>query len=69
MEWLIDNAEAYDRMLQSIASARRSVWMTQLAFDADCVAYEHHGSRDSASWGTGSGGASADHDRARRRFQ
>jgi phosphatidylserine/phosphatidylglycerophosphate/cardiolipin synthase-like enzyme len=53
VEWLIDNAEAYDRMLQSIASARRSVWMTQLAFDADCVAYERDGSRDSAFWGTG----------------
>jgi len=38
-EWLIDNAEGYDRMLQAIASARRSVWMTQLAFDADCIAY------------------------------
>ncbi len=38
-EWLIDNAEAYDRMLDAIASARQSVWMTQLAFDVDCVAY------------------------------
>ncbi len=52
-EWLIDNAEAYDRMLQAIASARRSVWMTQLAFDADCVAYANDVPRDSASPGGG----------------
>ena len=53
MEWLIDNADAYDRMLQAIASARRSVWMTQLAFDADCVAYPRDVPRDSASPGAG----------------
>jgi phosphatidylserine/phosphatidylglycerophosphate/cardiolipin synthase-like enzyme len=53
LEWLIDNAEAYDRVLQSIATAQRSVWMTQLAFDADCVAYERGAPRDSASWGAG----------------
>lgn len=39
-EWLIDNAEAYDRILRAIGSARRSLWVTQLAFDADCVAYK-----------------------------
>jgi phosphatidylserine/phosphatidylglycerophosphate/cardiolipin synthase-like enzyme/uncharacterized membrane protein YbhN (UPF0104 family) len=53
LEWLIDNAEAYDRMLQSIATAQHSVWMTQLAFDADCIAYERDAPRDSASWGAG----------------
>ena len=50
-EWLIDNAEAYDRMLQAIASARRSVCMTQLAFDADCVAYTGDVSADSPAAG------------------
>ena len=52
-EWLIDNAEAYDRMLQSIATAKHSVWMTQLAFDADCVAYQRDAPRDSANCGGG----------------
>lgn len=39
LEWLIDNAEAYDQVLRAIRAARRSVWITQLAFDADCVIY------------------------------
>jgi len=39
VEWLIDNAEAYDRVLRAIRAARRSIWITQLAFDADCVIY------------------------------
>ena len=39
LEWLIDNAEAYDRVLRAVRSARRSIWITQLAFDADCVIY------------------------------
>jgi phosphatidylserine/phosphatidylglycerophosphate/cardiolipin synthase-like enzyme/uncharacterized membrane protein YbhN (UPF0104 family) len=39
LEWLIDNAAAYDGVLRAIGSARRSIWMTQLAFDADCQAY------------------------------
>jgi phosphatidylserine/phosphatidylglycerophosphate/cardiolipin synthase-like enzyme len=38
-------------MLHSIASARRSVWMTQLAFDVDCVAYARDVTSDSASPG------------------
>ena len=37
--WLIDNAEAYEALLAACRSARSSIWMTQLAFDADCVAY------------------------------
>ena len=55
-EWLIDNADAYDRMLDAIARAQRSVWMTQLAFDVDCVAYPRDDIRaphaESASTGT-----------------
>ena len=39
VEWLIDNAAAYDRLMRAIDSARRSIWITQLAFDADCQAY------------------------------
>ena len=39
VEWLIDNRAAYDGVLDAIASARHSIWMTQLAFDADCQAY------------------------------
>jgi phosphatidylserine/phosphatidylglycerophosphate/cardiolipin synthase-like enzyme len=41
--WLIDNAEAYGALLESLRGARRSVHIAQLAFDADCAAY----SRDS----------------------
>lgn len=47
-EWLIDNADAYARLLTSIAGARRSVWITQLAFDADCVVYAHAAAPDRA---------------------
>ncbi|MDB4892582.1 MAG: hypothetical protein JWL61_4437 [Gemmatimonadetes bacterium] len=39
VEWLIDNANAYRAVLRSIAGAKRSVWISQLAFDADCVAH------------------------------
>lgn len=39
VEWLIDNAVAYDRVLRAISTARRSIWITQLAFDADCAIY------------------------------
>lgn len=37
--WLIDNASAYDAVMDAIGSAHRSVWLTQLAFDADCRTY------------------------------
>jgi phosphatidylserine/phosphatidylglycerophosphate/cardiolipin synthase-like enzyme len=40
VRWLVDNADAYDALLSAIRRARRSVWMSQLAFDADCVAYD-----------------------------
>src|SRR5687767_13089055 len=39
LEWLIDNAAAYDRLLFGLAGAQRSVSIVQLALDADCVAY------------------------------
>jgi phosphatidylserine/phosphatidylglycerophosphate/cardiolipin synthase-like enzyme len=37
--WLIDNADAYRTLLAACRTARSTIWMTQLAFDADCVAY------------------------------
>lgn len=39
IDWLVDNAGAYDAVLRAIGSARQSIWITQLAFDADCQAY------------------------------
>jgi phosphatidylserine/phosphatidylglycerophosphate/cardiolipin synthase-like enzyme/uncharacterized membrane protein YbhN (UPF0104 family) len=39
VEWLIDNECAYDQVIRAVESARRSIWITQLAFDADCQAY------------------------------
>lgn len=43
IEWLIDNADAYDRLLDAIEGARRSVWIAQLALDVDCVSYASAG--------------------------
>ena len=40
VRWLVDNACAYDALLSAIGAARDSVWMSQLAFDADCLAYD-----------------------------
>jgi len=37
--WLIDNSEAYGKLLASLRAAQRSVHIAQLAFDADCAAY------------------------------
>ena len=37
--WLIDNAEAYGELIESLRGVRRSVRIAQLAFDADCAAY------------------------------
>lgn len=37
--WLIDNAQAYEKLLASLRGARRSVRIAQLAFDSDCAAY------------------------------
>jgi phosphatidylserine/phosphatidylglycerophosphate/cardiolipin synthase-like enzyme len=41
VRWLVDNAEAYDALLAALAAAQRTIWMTQLAFDPDCVAFDH----------------------------
>lgn len=38
--WLVDNADAYRALLAECRGARESIWITQLAFDADCVARE-----------------------------
>ena len=38
-DWLIDNAETYDRVLEALNGARRSIRIAQLAFDYDCLAY------------------------------
>jgi phosphatidylserine/phosphatidylglycerophosphate/cardiolipin synthase-like enzyme len=40
VEWLVDNAEAYRAIVSAIRRARDTVWISQLAFDADCIAYE-----------------------------
>ena len=37
--WLIDNADAYRALLAACRDARESIWISQLAFDADCMAY------------------------------
>lgn len=34
VDWLVDNADAYDKVLRAIQSAEESIWITQLAFDA-----------------------------------
>lgn len=39
IDWLIDNAETYGRLLESLSLATHSVRIAQLAFDADCAAY------------------------------
>ncbi len=39
VDWLIDNAETYGRLLESLRNAHRSIRIAQLAFDADCVAF------------------------------
>jgi phosphatidylserine/phosphatidylglycerophosphate/cardiolipin synthase-like enzyme len=40
VEWLIDNADAYRAIVRSIRAARRSIWISQLAIDVDCLAYD-----------------------------
>jgi Phosphatidylserine/phosphatidylglycerophosphate/cardiolipin synthases and related enzymes len=40
VEWLIDNANAYRALIDAIRTARATIWITQLALDADCVAYD-----------------------------
>ena len=46
VRWLVDNAVAYAEVLSAIGAARHSVWISQLAFDADCVAYDEAGTSD-----------------------
>lgn len=36
VEWLIDNADAYERLEQAIKSARHTISIAQLALDSDC---------------------------------
>jgi phosphatidylserine/phosphatidylglycerophosphate/cardiolipin synthase-like enzyme len=38
--WLIDNADAYRAIVTAIRLARDTIWISQLALDADCVAYD-----------------------------
>ena len=40
VDWLIDNAAAYDAVFDAIGRARRSVWISQLALDADCRVHQ-----------------------------
>jgi phosphatidylserine/phosphatidylglycerophosphate/cardiolipin synthase-like enzyme len=40
VEWLIDNADAYRAIMHAVRRARHTVWISQLAFDVDCVAYD-----------------------------
>ncbi|MEO8563798.1 MAG: phosphatidylserine/phosphatidylglycerophosphate/cardiolipin synthase family protein [bacterium] len=40
LEWLIDNADGFRAFVALVRGARRDLWISQLAFDADCVAYE-----------------------------
>jgi phosphatidylserine/phosphatidylglycerophosphate/cardiolipin synthase-like enzyme len=37
--WLIDNADAYRALLAACDEARASIWISQLAFDADCQVF------------------------------
>jgi phosphatidylserine/phosphatidylglycerophosphate/cardiolipin synthase-like enzyme len=40
VEWLVDNADACRALVRAIREARHAIWISQLAFDADCVAYD-----------------------------
>ncbi|MEO8334610.1 MAG: phospholipase D-like domain-containing protein [bacterium] len=51
VEWLVDNAKTYDAALRAIAGARESVWISQLAFDADCVAHGETAAEDTTLLG------------------
>ena len=39
IDWLVDNCEAYESLVRAVRDARESIWISQLAFDADCKAY------------------------------
>ena len=49
VEWLIDNAETYVRLLEALCGAQRSIRIAQLALDSDCVAREQATSTGAAS--------------------
>ncbi|HEV7838035.1 MAG TPA: phosphatidylserine/phosphatidylglycerophosphate/cardiolipin synthase family protein, partial [Gemmatimonadaceae bacterium] len=36
LRWLVDNGEAYEALVEAIRGARESIFISQLAFDADC---------------------------------
>lgn len=38
--WLIDNARAYRAFIGAIRGARQRLWISQLALEVDCVAYD-----------------------------
>ncbi len=40
VEWLIDNADAYRALVSALRGAHRTIWISQLALDADCIAYD-----------------------------
>jgi phosphatidylserine/phosphatidylglycerophosphate/cardiolipin synthase-like enzyme len=40
VDWLVDNANAYRELVRAIRGARHDIWISQLAFDADCIAYD-----------------------------
>ncbi|MDB4882155.1 MAG: hypothetical protein JWL95_921 [Gemmatimonadetes bacterium] len=40
VDWLIDNADTYRAVVALVRGARRDLWVSQLALDADCVAYD-----------------------------
>ena len=46
VSWLVDNAAAYRESVAAIERASRSIWLTQLAFDADCVAWGNVSTQD-----------------------
>ena len=48
VEWLVDNADAYRALVVAIRDARATIWISQLALDADCVAYDIGGSHGHA---------------------
>jgi len=54
IEWLVDNCDAYASLIRAVRDARESIWISQLAFDADCKAYP----LDEAGSGADMGGES-----------
>lgn len=38
--WLVDNADAYRAIVAALRRARDTIWISQLALDADCVAHD-----------------------------